>query len=93
MLYETGTRLFTAKNARILMTPAEMISGVRTLTRDIPADFMAMSSLFSAIWPTVITDASRVAKGSDRGSMVALPQPRNSRMILNPRPLPTSSSM
>ena len=75
------------------MTEAQAMRGVRILVREIPADFIAMSSLFSASWPTVITEASNVASGSESGSMVALPQPRNSSIILIPRPLPTSSSM
>lgn len=81
------------KNARILIMPAHIVRGVSTLVNDMPADFMAISSLFSAICPTVITEARSVASGSESGSIVALPHPRNSSMILSPKPLPTSSSI
>ncbi|CCZ43659.1 unknown [Bacteroides sp. CAG:545] len=73
--------------------PAHIIRGVRTLVNDMPADFMAISSLFSAICPTVITEARSVASGRESGSIVALPHPRNSSIILSPKPLPTSSSI
>ena len=77
----------------MLMTTEAMMSGVMTRKMEKPADFMASSSLFSPICPRVIMDASRVESGRASGRMVQLPHIRNSRMILSPRPLPTSSSI
>ena len=58
-----------------------------------PAALMARSSLFSAICPTTIIEASRVARGSARGRMENTPHIRNSSITPRPRPLPPSSSM
>ena len=81
------------KNAPTLMTADAHISGINTLLSDIPAAFIASSSLFSPNVPNVIIEASSVASGSDSGIRVMLPQPRNSRMTFMLRPLPTSSSI
>ena len=67
--------------------------GEMILEKETPAALMARSSLFSAIWPTTIIDASRVERGIASGSMVKTPHIRNSRITPSPRPLPTSSSM
>ena len=77
----------------MLISADTMISGASTRLSDMPAAFMARSSLFSPKVPSVMTDDSRVARGSDSGIRVALPQPRNSSMTLKLSPLPTSSSM
>ncbi len=86
-------RLLDTKNAPMLIRTHTAPSGTRTLWSDMPAALMARSSLFSPSVPSVIIDASRVARGSERGSNVALPQPRNSSITLKLSPLPTSSSM
>ena len=70
-----------------------MVSGIIILTRDTPLAFIAIISLFSVICPSVIIEASRVARGRASGSMVQVPHIRNSRMTAMPKPLPTSSSM
>ena len=75
------------------MTADAHISGINTLLSDIPAAFIASSSLFSPNVPNVIIEASSVASGSDNGIRVMLPQPRNSSMTFMLRPLPTSSSI
>ena len=81
------------KKAAMLMKKDEMRIGVITLRVEIPAAFMARSSLFSPSWPIVIMEARRVERGSARGRTVQPPQNMNSSIILNPRPLPTSSSI
>ena len=93
LLYATGIRSFDMKNAPTLIIPQTMASGTRTLWSEMPAALIASSSLFSPSVPRVIIDESRVARGSDNGSRVALPQPKNSRITLKLNPLPTSSSM
>ena len=60
---------------------------------DMPADFIARSSLLSAKLPRVIIEASRVASGRESGRRVHAPHIINSIITLKPRPLPTSSSM
>ena len=67
--------------------------GIITLVREMPADLIAMSSLFSAIWPMVMTEPRSVASGRHSGRVVQLPQNMNSMMTLKLKPLPTSSSM
>ena len=85
--------MFAAKKAPTARMAQVTIRGAITLAVETPADLMAMSSLFSAIAPIVIIEESTVARGRERGSIVAAPQPRNSSIILSDRPLPTSSSM
>ena len=93
LLNDKGTRLFTTKNVPIAIIMEAAISGTITLANEMPADFIAISSLFSAIWPIVITEANRVARGSARGSIVAPPQPINSSITFSPSPFPTNSSI
>jgi hypothetical protein len=47
------------------------VKGRRILKRDIPADFKAFNSLFSAIFPMVIIDESKMAKGRAKGIILA----------------------
>ena len=93
LLYATGIRSFDTKKAPILMTIQAEQSGTSTLCREMPAAFIASSSLFSPSVPRVIMDASSVARGNERGRRVAAPHPRNSSMTLKLKPLPTSSSI
>ena len=81
------------KKAAIAMKNDTTVRGTITRTSDTPLALIAMSSLFSVIWPSVIIEASRVARGRASGSMVQVPHIRNSRMTAMPKPLPTSSSM
>lgn len=69
------------------------ISGARILGREIPAAFMARSSLFSPNPPIVIIEEKSVARGNTSGISVAAPQPRNSAITEKLKPLPTSSSI
>ena len=81
------------KNAPVAMNMEVTMSGAIILENGTPEAFIASISLFSDICPTTITDASRVARGSDRGSMVHAPHIRNSSIMPSPRPLPTRSSI
>ena len=81
------------KYAPTAIRKAAAISGEIMREKDTPAALMARSSLFSAICPTTIIEASSVARGIARGSIVNTPHIRNSSMTPRPRPLPTSSSM
>ena len=93
LLKACGTSLSPTKNAPTAMNSDAAMSGAMMRENDTPAALMASSSLFSAIWPTTIIEASRVASGSACGRIVHAPHIRNSRMTLSPSPLPTSSSM
>ena len=75
------------------MKKERTISGERILGNEIPAAFMAKSSLFSPNPPIVMIDANNGASGSASGINVAAPHPRNSAITPKPRPFPTSSSM
>lgn len=77
----------------MLMRTESTITGASIRCNEIPADFIARSSLCSPRPPSVIIDARSDAKGIERGSNVQAPHPRNSIMTPNPRPLPTSSSI
>ena len=92
-MYATGIRWFDTKKALMLIPTDTTISGMRILLREIPAAFIARSSLLSPILPSVIIDAMRVANGIARGSMVQDPHIRNSSITHRLNPLPTSSSM
>ena len=81
------------KNVPMLMKKEAMRIGRITLRTDTPAAFRAINSLFSPMLPTVIIEASRVARGRARGSTVQDPQNRNSATMPRLRPFPTSSSM
>ncbi len=60
---------------------------------EMPADFMASSSLFSPRLPIVMMAAKRVASGRAMGMFMAAAYPNNSRITPNSSPLPTRSSM
>ena len=67
--------------------------GTRTLAREMPLAFMAVSSKCSPMSPSVIIELSRVASGIARGRVWKPPHMRNSSITLSSRPLPTSSSI
>ena len=92
-LYAFGTRLLVTKKAPTLMRAASTMSGAIRRPSEMPAALMAMSSLFSPIWPMTIMELSSTASGRAVGRMVKAPHIMNSRMTPRPRPLPTSSSM
>ncbi|OQC44775.1 MAG: hypothetical protein BWX59_01693 [Bacteroidetes bacterium ADurb.Bin028] len=69
------------------------ISGTIILGSDIPADFMARSSLFSPRFPKVISEASSVANGRAIGTRPAEAYISNSTITSHSSPLPTKSSM
>lgn len=70
-----------------------IIRGLKILWSEIPAAFIASSSLFSPIPPRVIIEANRVAIGRASGINVAEPHARNSRITSALSPFPTSSSI
>ena len=70
-----------------------IIMGSSTRVSEMPEALMAVSSNFSPISPRVIMELRRVASGMASGSVWQLPHIRNSRITLNSRPLPTSSSI
>ena len=49
-----------------------MAKGRKIRNRDIPAAFIAVSSLFSAKLPKAIRELSKIAKGSARGTTEAI---------------------
>ena len=68
--------------------------GAMSRPNEMPAALIAISSPFSASWPMIMVEASRVASGRASGrARLHTPQNRNSRMVRMPRPFPTSSSM
>ncbi|KAF5028134.1 hypothetical protein DSECCO2_662250 [anaerobic digester metagenome] len=91
--YASGIKLFEAKNAPVAIISETTTSGVRILLSEIPAAFIASSSLFSPKLPIVIIEANRVARGSASGIRVAAPHPINSRITAKLSPFPTSSSI
>ena len=77
----------------MLMTTDTQMSGVRMRGSEMPAAFMASSSFFSPIPPSVMMEASRVASGRAIGISVQAAQPKNSKITPRPSPFPTSSSI
>ena len=69
------------------------VMGTSTRVSEMPDALMAVSSKCSPMSPRVIMELRRVASGMASGSTWQLPHMRNSRITLNSRPLPTSSSM
>ena len=81
------------KKAPTLMSTPTATMGASTRVSEMPEALMAVSSNFSPMSPRVIMEESRVASGMASGSVWILPHIRNSRITLNSRPFPTSSSM
>ena len=52
------------------MLLTKIMRGIITRSRLMPEAFMAVSSNFSPKLPNVISDASRIANGSDMGTML-----------------------
>ena len=67
--------------------------GRSILLNDSPEDLSAVSSLFSAKLPVVMMEESKTVSGNARGIKPALMYTINSRITLNPNPLPIKSSM
>ncbi len=53
------------------MNKTMIVRGFNIWNKDIPADFKALSSLFSAIFPTVIMEESKIARGKANGIRLA----------------------
>ena len=68
------------------------ISGIIILVSGIPDDFIAVSSLNSPMFPKVIRDARRIARGNAVGTKESENWKRSSAIIGKFRPLPASSS-
>ena len=69
------------------------IIGAIILKSEIPDDFKASNSRFSARSPKVINEESKTDNGSASGTRVAEVYRRNSAMTLNSRPFPIRSSI
>jgi len=85
--------LLEKKNAENVIIATTMISGLMILLRETPDVFMASSSRFSPMFPNVISEASKIARGRANGTMLALEYRRNSPSIFNSSPFPTRSSI
>ena len=76
-----------------MMKRLTTVMGTSTRASDTPEALMAVSSKCSPMSPRVIMELRSVASGMASGSTWQLPHIRNSRITLNSRPFPTSSSM
>ena len=85
--------LLEKKNAPMLMKIVTKTNGIIIRGREIPADFIASNSLFSPKFPSVISDARSVAKGSAMGTSPAEAYTSNSTITFHSSPLPTKSSI
>ncbi len=65
-----GRTSFWKKKAPTATPLIRTIRGDMALSSDIPEAFMAVSSNFSPKFPKVISDASRMARGSAMGTML-----------------------
>lgn len=72
---------------------ATHINGRMNLSKEIPEDFMAMSSKLSPRFPNVMIDEISIAIGIANANREALAYHKNCPIVIKSSPFPTRSSM
>jgi hypothetical protein len=81
------------KNAVILNRKMKTVRLLIALCNDIPFDFIAANSYFSAKFPKTIKEVTNMVRGKTNGISLGETNHRNLRTIIRSSPLPASSDI